>query len=283
MHTLVIILYIAIFISFFYAVLSVILYANKTSLQKLSQERFERIRNSEETQNWKYAKETQLLKHGVDVFILKDGFTLLKWYTTKALYAVVFALIVIFAFFIVGFNAWTAPIAIVVAIFGFFLPDILLYYQNSTSNKDMMADIMEMSRSVLYSNRGGQYITKAISDAMLVVSNERLKVAMLKLKYNIDSQKSLTRAINEFERHFENAEISAFCTVIRSLQETGQINDALQTLRSNIEREQTAVNKRKIQKLESKTQLNCMLVFTGIIICLVYILFMFVSSIVKGF
>ena len=283
MKTVVILLYITIFFMFFYAVLNAILRSRKTSLSKIAKDELNRVKTSTKVMSWRINKETKLIKHGVDIFSLKDGFSLTKWYVNKALYASILALMGTFLNVVFTGGMYLSITIAVLVLFGYFLPDIMLHYQNDASNKDMMSDIMEMSRSVLYSNRGGQYITKSISDAMLVVENERLKIALLKLKYNIDSQKSLSEAIDEFESHFDNAEISAFCTVIRSLQETGQVNDALHTLRTNIEREQLSVNKRRCQKLESKTQMNCMLVFVGIILCLIYILFVFVASVVSGF
>ena len=283
MKVFVILLYVAIFISFFYALLNIYIRRNKTTLADMAARRAKQVRESDTVVSWKMQKERRLIKHGVDVFALKDGFTLTKWYTTKVLYAVILSIVGTVLDMFLGGSRHVWFIAPILLLAGFFFPDMLLHSQNETSNKDMINDIMEMSRSVLYSNRGGQYITKALADAALVVENDRLKVALLKLKYNLDSSKSLLAAIDEFEDHFENAEISAFCTVIRSLQETGQVNDALSTLRQNIEREQVAVNKRRCQKLETKTQMNCMLIFTGIILCLVYILFMFIMSVVRGF
>ena len=54
----------------------------------------------------------------------------------------------------------------------------------------MMADICEMSRSVLYGKKGGQYIIDAIKDAVLVVENKRLKMAMIRMKTDLDAGRS---------------------------------------------------------------------------------------------
>lgn len=277
-------LYALIFLSTFIAIFNIFLRRQKTSLMKLAEDKAVAIRDSEDMLAWQYRKRTILLRRGADFFILKDGFSLTKWYLDKLLVSGVFTAITVFLNIIFATGATVTVVSsIIVAFAAFFSLDTILYMQNKSSNREMMNDIMEMSRSVLYSNRGGQYITKALSDAMLVVENDRLKVALLRLKYNIDSNRPLSNAMDEFESHFENAEISAFCTVIKSLQETGQVNDALTTLRSNIEREQVAVNKRKCDQLENRTQINCILIFVGIVLCLVYMLFVFIGNIISGF
>ena len=99
----------------------------------------------------------------------------------------------------------------------FFL-DIYLVLEDKQSKEAMMADICEMSRSVLYGKKGGQYIIDAIKDAVLVVENKRLKMAMIRMKTDLDAGRSLDEALSDFELSFSSIEIASFCTVIRSLQ-----------------------------------------------------------------
>ena len=75
----------------------------------------------------------------------------------------------------------------------------------------------------------------------------------MNLRNNLDSGVSLNDCLDELEMSFVNGEISSFCTVIKSLQATGQVNEALRTLENNIEREQVSVNKRRCLILEHKT------------------------------
>lgn len=90
----------------------------------------------------------------------------------------------------------------------------------------MMPDIMEMSRFVLYAKRGGQYIADALKDAVIVVENKRLKTALMQLRNDMDSGRNLDECLQEMEMSFSNGEISSFCTVIKSLQTTGQVDEA---------------------------------------------------------
>ncbi|MBR5356236.1 MAG: hypothetical protein IK121_04885, partial [Lachnospiraceae bacterium] len=82
--------YAAIFLSSFIAILNLILIKHKTSLVKMVEDKITNYNNSEETMSARFRKETMLLRRGADFFVLKDGFTLIKWYTDKLLVSVVF-------------------------------------------------------------------------------------------------------------------------------------------------------------------------------------------------
>ena len=144
-------------------------------------------------------------------------------------------------------------------------------------------DIMEMSRSVLYGKRGGQYIADALKDSVMVVENKRLKTALIQLGNDLDSGRSLDDCLQELEMSFSNGEISSFCTVIKSLQSTGQVDEALRTLENNIEREQVSVNKRRCVVLEQKTTLYVILIAMDILGMLLYCIIMKLMDMQLGF
>ena len=76
--------------------------------------------------------------------------------------------------------------------------------------------------------------------------------------------------LDEFEISFSNGEISAFCTVIKSLQSTGQVDEALRTLESNIVREQVSVNKKRCVLLEKKTMMYVIFIAMDILAMILY-------------
>jgi type II secretory pathway component PulF len=160
------------------------------------------------------------------------------------------------------------------SVLAWFFLDIYLKASNRQSNEDMMADICEMSRSVLYGKRGGQFIIDAIKDAVIVVENKRLKMGLIKLSGNLDAGRSLEESLNEFEMSFSNAMISSFCTVIKSLQSTGQVEEALKTLENNIERGQAGVNKRKCIILENKTMMYVLMIAFDLLVMILYCIIM---------
>ena len=217
-------------------------------------------------------KQIQLKKLGADVF-LKDQITVSQWYIYKLIWALAFAFVTIFLS-----KVFTGEVAFVVVflvgVAGFSFMDVYLRMRNKSSNEEMMTDIMEMSRSVLYGKRGGQYITDALKDSVMVVENKRLKLALIRLSNNLDSGMSIDECLQELELSFSSGEISAFCTVIKSLQSTGQVDEALKVLENNIEREQVSVNKRRCVILENKTMMYVMMVAFDILGLILYCVIM---------
>lgn len=227
-------------------------------------------------------KQIQLKKMGAGV-LLKDQLTVSQWYFYKGIMAGLFAMI---CFFITDGLLKTdiaKSISILAAVAGWFFFDIILRAQNSSSNDDMMPDIMEMSRSVLYGKRGGQYIADALKDAVIVVENKRLKTALMGLRNDLDAGRSLDDCLNELERSFSNGEISSFCTVIKSLQSTGQVDEALQTLENNIEREQVSVNKKRCVMLEHKTMMYVIFIAMDILAMILYCIIIKLLELQIGF
>lgn len=227
-------------------------------------------------------KEIWLRKHGASV-LLKDNMTVGQWYIYKLIMAALFFCIAGFLTAVFMKNGNPLPINIVAGIFGFFLLDFVIRAMDNSSNAEMMADIMEMSRSVLYGKRGGQYIADALRDAVMVVENKRLKTALIRLRSSIDSGMSLDDCLNEFELSFNNGEISAFCTVIKSLQTTGQVDEALRTLENNIERQQDSVNKKRCTILENKTMLYVVFIAMDIIAMILYCIIVKLTEMQIGF
>ncbi len=242
----------------------------------------ERLKRKPFLVNYMEDKEIWLRKHGASV-LLKDNMTVGQWYIYKLIMAALFFCIAGFLTAVFMKNGNPLPINIVAGIFGFFLLDFVIRAMDNSSNAEMMADIMEMSRSVLYGKRGGQYIADALRDAVMVVENKRLKTALIRLRSSIDSGMSLDDCLNEFELSFNNGEISAFCTVIKSLQTTGQVDEALRTLENNIERQQDSVNKKRCTILENKTMLYVVFIAMDIIAMILYCIIVKLTEMQIGF
>lgn len=232
----------------------------------------------------KKKKEEWLYHNGADYFMMKDGVSVEKWDSYKFLMAVVIGIVAgVFALLFKGFHPIVLLALAAGCVLGFFLPDLFLYQQNKSSNQKMLPDIMEISRSLLYGNRAGQYIGDSLSSACMIAENERLKTALIQLQFNLSAGVNIPVALDELESHFNNAEIEALCTVVRSLQETGQANDAIETLRSNISREQTAVNNAHTKNMQTKVQLASFVCFVVAVMGLLYILFEFIGQIMSKF
>ena len=238
-----------------------------------AKEQLENLKKGRHFQEFVLRKQIKLKKYGADIFV-RDGILVSQWYLYKALFASV-AGVITFVLSVKVFHADAGYIitAAVTAFVWFFL-DLYLSLENKQSNEAMMPDICEMSRSVLYGKRGGQYIIDAIKDACIVVENKRLKMGMIKLRSNLDAGRNLEESLNEFEMSFTTPEIASFCTVIKSLQTTGHVEEALKTLENNIERGQAGVNKRKCIVLENKTMVYVLLIAFDLLIMILYCIIM---------
>ena len=52
-------------------------------------------------------------------------------------------------------------------------------------------------------------------------------MGMIKLRSNLDAGRNLEESLNEFEMSFTTPEIASFCTVIKSLQTTGHVEEGI--------------------------------------------------------
>lgn len=238
-----------------------------------AKEQLDNLKKGRHFQEFVLRKQIKLKKYGADIFV-RDGILVSQWYLYKALFASV-AGVITFVLSVKVFHADAGyVITAAVTAFAWFFLDLYLSMENKQSNEAMMPDICEMSRSVLYGKRGGQYIIDAIKDACIVVENKRLKMGMIKLRSNLDAGRNLEESLNEFEMSFTTPEIASFCTVIKSLQTTGHVEEALKTLENNIERGQAGVNKRKCIVLENKTMVYVLLIAFDLLIMILYCIIM---------
>ena len=263
------ILYALLFLIAFSLVQGIVYLIKGTTPAKEAKKKLAKVKSSSVVTKFVSEKQIELKKMGAGV-LLKDQMTVSQWYMFKALMAAAFGFIsyiILCGVMELSVGKYITGIA---SVAGWFFLDLLLRLQNKASNDEMMPDICEMSRSVLYGKRGGQYIADALKDSVIVVENKRLKTALMKLRSELDSGRSLDSCLDELEMSFSNGEISAFCTVIKSLQSTGQVDEALKTLESNIEREQVSVNKKRCMLLEKKTMMYVIFIAMDILAMILY-------------
>ena len=253
-----------------------------TTPAKEAKKKIEKIKHSSAVTRFMLEKQIELKKMGAGI-LLKDQMTVSQWYLYKGLMAGLFGLITFFVTSGVIKTDLSKPLTALAAVVGWLFLDLILKAQNKSSNDEMMPDIMEMSRSVLYGKRGGQYIADALKDAVIVVENKRLKTALMRLRNDLDAGRSLDECLDELELSFSNGEISAFCTVIKSLQSTGQVDEALRTLENNIEREQVSVNKRRCMILEHKTMMYVIFIAMDILAMILFCIIMKLFELTAGF
>ena len=275
-------LFAVLFVTLFMFVQGIYYLYKGTTPAKEAKKKIEKIKHSSAVTRFMLEKQIELKKMGAGI-LLKDQMTVSQWYLYKGLMAGLFGLITFFVTSGVIKMDLSKPLTTLAAVVGWLFLDLILKAQNKSSNDEMMPDIMEMSRSVLYGKRGGQYIADALKDAVIVVENKRLKTALMRLRNDLDAGRSLDECLDELEMSFSNGEISAFCTVIKSLQSTGQVDEALRTLENNIEREQVSVNKRRCMILEHKTMMYVIFIAMDILAMILFCIIMKLFELTAGF
>ena len=276
------ILYALLFIIIFSMVQGIVYLIKGTTPAKEAKKTIGKIKHSSVLTKFVAEKQIELKKMGAGV-LLKDQMTVSQWYMFKTLMATAFGMIVFFIVSGIMDSPVGKPLTVIATVAGWFFLDLLLRLQNKSSNDEMMPDIMEMSRSVLYGKRGGQYIADALKDSVIVVENKRLKTALMKLRNELDAGRSLDSCLDELEMSCSNGEISSFCTVIKSLQSTGQVDEALRTLENNIEREQVSVNKKRCIMLEHKTMMYVIFIAMDILAMILYCIIIKLLELQLGF
>lgn len=244
-----------------------------TSPYEEAVKKIKKVRNSKKVIDFMTRKEIFLKQYGANIY-LSESISTSKWY----IYKLSISSILSFIGLVIGKAMIKTDAKFILAvglfILGWFFLDVYIHLQNKAGNEDMMDDICEMSRSVLYGKRGGQYIADALRDSVIVVENKRLKMALIKLRNDLDASIPLDECLEELEMSFKSAEVSSFCTVIKALQSTGQVDEALKTLENNIEREQVGVNKRRCIVLENKTMMYVMVIAFDILAVILYCIVM---------
>ena len=270
------------FVVMFAMIQGIVYLIHGTTPSKEARKNLDKIKKSNVATRFVLEKQIALKKMGVSV-LLKDNLTVSQWYLYKIMMGGLFFLI---SFFITkgvaNTDAW-GVISALAGFVGFIFLDLILRVLNKRSNDSMMPDIMEMSRSVLYGKRGGQYIADALRDSVIVVENKRLKTALMRMRNDLDTGRSLDECLEDLEMSFSNGEISSFCAVIKSLQSTGQVDEALRTLENSIEREQISVNKRRCMVLEQKTMLYVIFIAMDILAMILYCIILKLLEMQIGF
>ena len=184
------ILLIFLFAVIFTSIQNLFLRKDGKDIKVYAKEKLENLKKGKRVQEFILLKEIKLKRYGAD-FFLKDGILVSEWYLYKALLSLITGLIT----YVLSVKVLKADAGILittaVAILAWFFLDIYLSLENKQSNEAMMSDISEMSRSVLYGKKGGQYIIDAIKDACRVVENKRLKTSLIKLRSNLDAENVL--------------------------------------------------------------------------------------------
>lgn len=158
-------------------------------------------------------------------------------------------------------------------ILGFFIIDIAIKSCNKRDNDDMLRDLKNVYDTLRIQTKAGVFLSEALTDCYLVVSNKRLKKALFQLNKEIMLKHDVEYAIEQLSLQFNNIYIDNFVLIIQQSIQTGQSVTMLDNISEQMREAERRVNFIEKKHLEDKIGLVQILVWVGAIIMCVYSLF----------
>ena len=186
---------------------------------------------------------------------------------------VTFLLVKLLAFlllFMVGISFDSIPAGLILGVFGFFMPDILLNVSNSMDNDTMLSDIKCIYDTLRIQTKAGVFLSASLCECYLAVKNRRLKSALLELTNDISTRREIDDALERFNEKFDFGQIDIFCIVIRQSMESGRSVKVLEDLSLQMNDLQRAINMKEKEALDRKVQVIELMLFIGLLAVTVY-------------
>ena len=186
---------------------------------------------------------------------------------------VTFLLVKLLAFlllFMVGISFDSIPAGLILGVFGFFMPDILLNVSNSMDNDTMLSDIKCIYDTLRIQTKAGVFLSASLCECYLAVKNRRLKSALLELTNDISTRREIDDALERFNEKFDFGQIDIFCIVIRQSMESGRSVKVLEDLSLQMNDLQRAINMKEKEALDRKVQAIELMLFIGLLAVTVY-------------
>lgn len=204
---------------------------------------------------------------GYYMFTWLDPFTFLMIKAGVAL----LGFLVVFSF--IPSNLFLALIGgLVGAVIGFFAFDWLLDIANESDNDEMLTDVKSIFDTLRTQTKAGVFLSNSLTECYMIVSNARLKSALLDMTNKIVIKNDIEDAVKDFNREFDSPYIDTLCVTILQSMESGKSVQILEDLSKQISDMQSAINIKEQEKLDAKIQVLEMLVFIGLIGAVLYVL-----------
>ena len=208
-----------------------------------------------------------LKKHGIE-YMFGDAANPFVYLMVKLF----FAILVLAVGISLGTGVSAILLGIVLGIVGFFAPDIVVRVINDVDNDEMMPDIKAIFDTLKIQTKSGVYLSYSLCECYMIVENPRLKRALLDMTSDIIAKNQIEPAVNEFNSKFENPYIDTLCVTIIQSMESGKSAQILEDLSTQISDMQRAVNIKEKEALDRKVQLFEILIFTGLVGMLIYVM-----------
>ena len=229
------------------------------------------IERSMQVQKWKslnyeYIKE-RLLKNGITFKF--------KWIDPLKYILINVGLSVLVAWFCSMINILLAIPGLII---GYKLFDLYINYSNKSDNSDMMMDIKAVFTTLKMQTKAGMYITSALTEAFTIVKNPRLKQAILELSGDIINNKSISDALDTFNRKFNNNYVDSLAVIIKQSSESGKASSSFKDIEVQLDEIQSAMVLEEKKRIQSRSLMVQFMIYGGIIFSILYSLVLSIAS-----
>jgi pilus assembly protein TadC len=211
-----------------------------------------------------------LARKGVN-FMMKRTVDPVEFMAVKVLIGIIAGFI---AFLIGGFV-----LMLILAIAGYYTPNLIVHLSNKSDNKAMLLDIKEIYEILKLKTESGLFLTDSLLQCFKVAQNSRLKAALLELTSEIKARNNISDALTKFEIKFDNKYVKSFAGVIRQGLETGDTLSSIENISKQLVSVQEAMDIELDAKTNANVQITEILVLIEIMVLVFYALVKFGSGI----
>ena len=191
-------------------------------------------------------------------------------------------------FFIVGLSipekmTYGLMAGFIGALIGFFGFDWLLSFINSIDNDEMLDDIKAIFDTLRVQTKAGVFLSNSLSECYMIVSNKRLKAALLDATNEIIIKNDIRTAVKQLNQKFSNQYIDTLCITIMQSMESGKSVQILEDLSKQIADMQETINIKEQERLNARVQILEMCIFVGLIGSIIFVLFMSMAESFSNF
>lgn len=164
------------------------------------------------------------------------------------------------------------------AIGGFFLIDLILHKSNELENEEMLHDMETIFNTIKLQTSSGVYIADTLYECHLFVKTRRLARALLELSTEIAGKQDIEEAVEHFKAKFSNQYINMLGNAIKQSLITGDTAKIM----GDVSRQIDSINEAALLKEENRKESAILLVdtlmFAGIVVAVMYVVFFSMGS-----
>ncbi|CUQ30660.1 hypothetical protein [Clostridium baratii] len=222
------------------------------------------------------------LYENIDKNLSRYGIKYMFNWITPATYILI-KLAICLLFLVVLLIKTNILIAIISSICLYFVFDFILKLSNTMDNEEILLDLKRVYDTLRIQTKAGVFLTSSLSECYLVVTNKRLKTALLDLNNKITKERNVQTTIDEFNIKFDNKYIDTFCIVVKQSLQNGKTVQILNDLSIQIQDIEEALNLKREERIKMKLELFQFLIFIGMLAILIFGVITQLNSSMIGF